>query len=152
MFKLDETQLIATLDKIPFFREFSQEEKISMASLSTHLMNFKDGISIIRQGRIESALYVLLKGKVKVTRDEQPRVDLAKLKPGAIFGEIAFISKRPRSTNVISMGDSMVLKIDSTLFDKVIKPVQNKIKDRIIQILIHRIDQMNKNLINAARS
>lgn len=115
--------------------------------LSSHLITFKPGTSIIRQGRKDTNLFVVLKGMVRITRDEQRNVDIAQLKAGPIFGEISFISKRPRITNVVSSDKVMVLKIDGDLLGLVSREVQNKIKNKIIEVLIHRIEDMNKSIL-----
>jgi len=44
-------------------------------------------------------------------------VTITKLKAGAIFGEIAYVAKRKRTTSVIADGDVIALRIDTKNID-----------------------------------
>lgn len=151
MVKLDKEQVLALMKKIHFFKEFTEEEKSGLASLQSQLINYGPDERIIREGEIDISLFVLLKGTVRVTCNELPRIDIIKLKTGAVFGEISFISKRPRSTNVIAEDKVLVLKIDGVLFDEISFEVQVKIKDKLVELLIQRLDDMNHVFIHHIR-
>lgn len=151
MVNLDKEQVLALMKKIHFFKEFTEEEKSGLASLKSQLVHYEPKAKIIREGEIDVSLFVLLKGTARVTCNELPRIDIIKLKPGAVFGEISFISKRPRSTNVIAEDKVLVLKMDGVLFDEISFEVQVKIKDKLVELLIQRLDDMNHVFIHHIR-
>jgi CRP-like cAMP-binding protein len=71
-------------------------------------------------------------------------VTIAKLKAGAVFGEIAYIAKRTRTTSVIADGDVIALKIHTNDIDTLLPSIPNKLKDKLIEILVNRLEAMNE--------
>ena len=76
---------------------------------------FGDGI--IKEGETDYSLFVLLKGVVAIVKNNPRQVTITKLKAGAIFGEIAYVAKRKRTTSVIADGDVIALRIDTKNID-----------------------------------
>ncbi|MGN7613221.1 cyclic nucleotide-binding domain-containing protein [Magnetococcales bacterium HHB-1] len=146
--------ILKLIEKIPFFWEFTQEEKASLvAQQDTFFANFKKGDYLIREESSESALYILIRGSVNVTKNQLPEVVIATLKPGAVFGEISFLTKQPRTTNVIANEDITVFTISGHKEMRTLDlSLQNKIKDQLINILVKRLDAMNSTLIKLMRS
>jgi CRP-like cAMP-binding protein len=58
---------------------------------------------------------------------------------GALFGEVSFLTKTPRTTNIFAKSNTRVLKLDPKLFDK--------LKDKFIAVLVNRISEMNTSLV-----
>jgi CRP-like cAMP-binding protein len=56
--------------------------------------------------------FIALRGVVNIIRNTS-EIKIAKLKGGAIFGEISYISKRSRTTNAIAGTNVVALKIES---------------------------------------
>lgn len=70
---------------------------------------YQDGAVIIREGSFGEGTYVLLDGKVEISRKIDGRkVVIAALEKGDVFGEISYIDRQPRSASVIAMGDVKV--------------------------------------------
>ena len=69
---------------------------------------------------------------------------IAKLKAGAVFGEIAYVAKRKRTTSVIPDGNVIALKIDTKNIDALKPAIPTKLKDNLIEILVKRLETMNK--------
>lgn len=60
------------------------------------------GDRIVRQGEPGDALFVLLSGIAEVTLDESPDRPMAVLGAGDTFGEISFLTMKPRIANVVA--------------------------------------------------
>lgn len=76
------------------------------------------GDSLFRRGEPGDVMYVILEGRVDVTIDD----DLVEsLEPGAILGEMALVSDRPRSANATAAIDSRVVPVDKTWFTYLIR-------------------------------
>ncbi|KMP11382.1 hypothetical protein UR09_03525 [Candidatus Nitromaritima sp. SCGC AAA799-A02] len=135
-------------NQVPFFKNFTKEERRFLASLDCNLIIFSPGESIIRQGETDRSLYILLEGSVAVTLDKSPETTITYLKPGSIFGEVSLISKRKRSTNVVSSGSSSVLKMDGEMINRLNPGLVSKVKDQVIDLLIQRLDAMNERFVD----
>ena len=54
---------------------------------------------------------------VAIVKNNPKEVTITKLKAGAIFGEIAYVAKRKRTTSVIADRDVIALRIDTKNID-----------------------------------
>lgn len=85
--------------------------------------NYVKGIILTREGEIESKFYILLDGRVSVTKTinniEQRR--LKELEAGDFFGEMALIHNAPRAATVTTLEPVTVLEIDREDFDRVLR-------------------------------
>ena len=114
-----------------------------MAWIDSHIAEYKKGEHIIRQGQNDSTIFVLLNDNLAITKDEVLDAELNTLNLGAIFGEVALITGKSRSTNVIGKKKVVVLKMYSYLLKTLDPAILNKFKDHILKILIGRLDEMN---------
>jgi serine/threonine-protein kinase len=144
-------QVLALFDKIDFFSEFTAEEKKVIGGLKSNIQKFQPNERIIKQGEADFSVFILLKGNVSITKNEHPDLTLNKLKAGDVFGEMSLLAKRLRSTNVIADSEVISLKLDGEHFDKIDPVIQNKFKDRFIEILIKRLDDMNEAIMKIVR-
>jgi CRP-like cAMP-binding protein len=74
---------------------------------------FTAGQVVFNQGEEGDALYIILQGEVSVERhsEEAPPRQLATLRAGSFFGEMALITNDPRSATVSALGDCELLVI-----------------------------------------
>lgn len=152
MLELSPKQLLDVFAKVSFFEFFTAAEKELLANFKSNMFGFTNGQYIIRQGDTDSAVYILLKGKANITKKEKAAVVINTLKAGSVFGEVAFLCHKNRSTNVVANGDAMVLKMDWVLFEQLPEETKNKIKDKLIDVLIQRLEDMNKVLLDQSRT
>ena len=125
-------------------------QTLEVYSPSLTVAPFNDSDFIIKEGDSNISLYVLIKGRVHITKDGN-ELPLATLYPGAIFGEMSFLSKKPRYSNVVADGAVIVIKMDGEFFRNVPPEIKDKIKDYLIDLLIHRLDAMNEALSKISR-
>jgi signal-transduction protein with cAMP-binding, CBS, and nucleotidyltransferase domain len=126
-----------TIPKFPVFDDFLEEEIQELFGIDGALQNYKDG----------SALFVLIEGEVKITKNQAPKIELNKLKPGTIFGESPLITNSTRLTNVIAKEDVAVLKLDASSFQALNPAIVNKFHARFNKLLIFRLNTMNDHLV-----
>ena len=142
--------LYEKIQDIEMFKHFTESEKQLFSSLEHSILGFNDGDFIIKEGDKNISLYVLIKGKVNITKAGND-LPLASLYPGAIFGEMSFLSKKPRYSNVVAEDAVIVIKMDGEFFRSVPPEIKDKIKDYLIELLIHRLDTMNEALSKISR-
>ncbi len=97
---------------IPLFAGFSQEEFNDF----TKVMNvhpLPGGLSIVEQNDQGKSVYLIASGSVNVftTLLSGERVDLAVLRSGDFFGEISFLTGKPRTATVETAEDAVILEI-----------------------------------------
>ena len=83
--------------------------------------SFAPGEVILQQGKKGNGLYVLLHGKVEVTRSEKgvdEPIPLAELGSGDIFGEMSLLTGNPTNATVTALEDAFVLRLSKKRFDE----------------------------------
>ncbi|MEO5327079.1 MAG: cyclic nucleotide-binding domain-containing protein [Magnetococcus sp. THC-1_WYH] len=139
------------LKELPFFQSFTMGEIDRLLENPDLVEHHKRGEYIIVQGSDQTRdLFVLVRGEVEITNAEHQHITY--LAAGSIFGEISFITNQPRISNVVALGDTIVVRIDKKSVDKVDPKLQLKIKDSLIDILILRLGDMNLKLVEKDRA
>ncbi len=112
---------LASADCLP--RPFRENQPLMAFLKEAHLLNRDDGEIIIREGEKSRSVFLILRGTVSViTEIGGNDLIIAKLGPGDIFGEMAFITGHPRTATVISDSpDLCLLELDYDLIEKMIE-------------------------------
>ena len=114
-----------------------------------NLQHFEDGKAILEEGKKNARVFVIQKGRVKVTRRSKAghEIILAELSEGQVFGEMSLIDGSTCSANVVALGDVSVSILDkSALFEA----FQSN-KDAVESVMTHlfqRMRTMNKRVVN----
>jgi len=143
--------ILHLMKKLVFFAVFTDSQIEYLAKLKNNILSSRAGQRIVRQGDFDTSLIILIKGKVKIFKTERPTVTLASLTPGTIFGEIAFLKNQPRTANAVAEMDSVYLNLDCDSFDTMDPLIQNKFRSRFLDILIGRLDDLNRRYIRDAQ-
>lgn len=101
------------LSKFKLFAGFKEDELATLLSLSD-CRTYQPGESIVTQGEQGLCMYVLIRGSVRVHFTDPATnrdVDLATLKEGDFFGELALVDDGPRSATVDALEETHVLRI-----------------------------------------
>ena len=80
---------------------------------------YQDGQIIFAEGSNGDWIYVVEEGEVEISKkvgDEKIVIEV--LKPGDVFGEMAYIDKTPRSATAAARGTTVVGILDRDLFDR----------------------------------
>ena len=114
---MEKHPILEFIERLPFFKEFSEDEKSKLVTTSGIFEKFKQGETIISEGDSGSALFVVLTGNIRITKasiasvkeghislQEPEDITIAELKAGSIFGEISLISDRPRNRVIVKCG------------------------------------------------
>lgn len=101
------------------FADFSVEELQQFLEL-TDPISAKPGEVIVKQDDPGDCMYIMVKGRARVVhRKEGHTIELATLKPGDFFGEIALVDEGPRSADVQAIEDCVLLKITQAVISAV---------------------------------
>lgn len=163
---MDKNPILEFIERLPFFQEFSDEEKAKLVNTSGIFEKYKDGETIISEGDSGSALFVVLTGSIRITKStlapvrdghislqEPEEITIAELKAGSIFGEVSLISNRPRNTNALADSQQVVvMKITQEIIERFNLVIQKKFQAQLIIILVERLDDMNTKYIKLKSS
>ena len=147
--------LLTRINQISFFEEFSSIEKETLLKKASIFKKYdKKGTIIFSEEQKGSSMYVILEGVIAITRasfanDKKEQVTLAKLKKGSVLGEISLLSNQSRTTSAIT--DSplvIVMVIDKQMLESFDLGIQKIFNKKMIEILIRRLDDMNKKYRN----
>lgn len=144
---IDETMVKNILDRLDLFSRFTEKEKKRILDFRTQYVVYRKGESIIREGSVDTAFYILLKGSVNIIKGKRT-FPIAKLEAGDFFGEISFLTNTPRTTTVIANELVIVLSVSKKMLNSLNAEIREKIKDKIIDKLVHRIGNMNEAIVS----
>lgn len=102
-----------SVPSIPLF-SYLDEDDFLEALGCVRVRRFSDGDAIISQGERNESVYIIADGEVTIERDDDhdgEAVTLARLRAGAVFGELALISDEPRQASAIAVGDVDLLEV-----------------------------------------
>jgi CRP-like cAMP-binding protein len=107
---VDET--IDFLSRVPLFESLSRRQLENLAKVA-HADQFKEGKDIVTQGEAGIGLYVIVSGKATVAHRQPDGTTsvVNVLKPTDFFGELALLSKGPRTASVVASEDTECLVI-----------------------------------------
>lgn len=105
------------LARVPLFRNCSKQELKRLSEVA-HIEPVATGAALTTEGTEGRTLYVLLQGGAKVTRNS---VRVADIEPGAVIGEMALLTHRPRNATVTITEPSEVAAIHAKDFDQLLK-------------------------------
>jgi CRP-like cAMP-binding protein len=107
-----DSEKVASLQHVPLFSMLEPKDLATLAAL-VHRQRFRKGQIIFSQGDAGNAMYVLLKGAVRMTLPSEsgPEVIVALLRPGDHFGELAVLDGGSRYVTAIAVENADVLTI-----------------------------------------
>jgi serine/threonine protein phosphatase PrpC len=138
------------LAHMPLFSRLTERELLRVMQ-AVEVREFKDHDVVIREGDKGDELFIVLEGKVSVSRGEQM---LTQLGQGEHVGEMALIRSVPRSATVTAVGDAELIAIRRTDFFEILRKeheIAVKMLWQFLGVLGDRLDQTNSQLHNAKR-
>ncbi|MBZ0118243.1 MAG: cyclic nucleotide-binding domain-containing protein, partial [Sandaracinaceae bacterium] len=139
-----EEPMRTTLEKVlllkgaSLFARVSSEDLMPLA-VAADERTYAKGETIVREGEVGDALFVILHGRVSVLRGGSR---LATLGPGETVGEMAVLDAEPRSATVRADEETAVLVIASEDFYEVLRE-QVEIAEGVIRTLTRRLREAN---------
>jgi len=100
------------IESVEIFAPLSAEEKEAVARSAIRSV-YAPGELILRRGDPGDSMFVIYRGNVQVrlpSRDGNPQ-QVAELKPGNFFGEMALLTGEPRNADVITVSEVETLEI-----------------------------------------
>lgn len=140
--KISDLKLLELLNRIPFFKHFSTNERTAFFASSLTFLQCRKGEDIIREGTNLTDFFILLSGSatVFINHGKDP---VAKVSAGYFIGEGAFVMNRPRTATVRTDTETFVIKLDQAALKRFPASIREKLKDQIINGMAMRLTDMN---------
>jgi CRP-like cAMP-binding protein len=107
-------------------------------------MRVGKGEVIFHKGTTGNTMFIILGGSVALFDGKK---QLAVLRTGDMFGEMAIINNEPRSASALAAEDSLLFVLDETTFHKLMtKSVAIRMLLNIIATMSHRLRKANERL------
>jgi CRP-like cAMP-binding protein len=111
-------QVPESLRDMPFLESFNDTQLDDVLNSSSYIQ-CEEGDTIIKEGAVDSRIYILLSGEVNVCKEG--KVLACMKRPGEVFGEIAVVNDDRRSASVVAAKSSVCLAVDQKFLQD-IKP------------------------------
>ena len=146
---MEKDPILIFVERLPFFQEFSGDEKSKLVNTQGIFKKYKAGGVIFSEGDSGSSLFVVLTGTIKIVRASNKRkgTGIAQLKAGSVFGEVSLISNRPRGTSAFAASEVVLMQISKKVIESFDLSIQKKFQTQLIQVLAQRLDDMNTKYI-----
>ena len=144
------TDRLAQLQGIELFAGLKPQALQLVARIATE-ESYKRGAKIFRHGDPGDKLYLILSGKVRISREVPGMGEeaLAVLGPGQVFGEMALLDESPRSADANVHDGCDLLAIARDNFDDLLflnKDLAYEVLWSIVRMLLRRLRETNDKL------
>lgn len=124
-----------SLRRLHFFDGFADEEIDEILNASS-ISTYAQGETIITEGEIDNAFYLIALGSAEVRKGRQA---IHRLQRGDCFGEIGFLTRAKRTASVVALEQVLALKVNAALMDQVSRDCQLKFYKVFTETLIYRL-------------
>jgi CRP/FNR family cyclic AMP-dependent transcriptional regulator len=130
------------LKAVRLFATCSRKELRAIAKLAK-IANVKQGVEIITEGDEGNTMYVVLVGTAKVSRGGRK---IASAGPGSSFGELALLSKGPRTASVTALSDMEVAIITRRKLTRTLEEAPDFAR-KLLESLADMVRENDKKLV-----
>ena len=147
---LDQPQIkVSAQDKfdaakgLDFFRGFPDTEIWEIVRASVWF-DIDVGETVVEEGDIDDAFFIIVRGKVDVSKRSQ---HLSELEAGDCFGEMGYLNRIKRTATVTALTPVSLIKINSTLIEQVTEQCQLRFYRVFLRILIDRLSTTSERVV-----
>jgi CRP-like cAMP-binding protein len=149
---MNKADLRAKLQTTSMFREFTAQELDQFLDLLDPV-TAKAGEVVVHQDEHGDSMYIVVEGECRVVHHKGGNyVELAVLRGGDFFGELALVDEGPRSADVVAVTDTALLKITQAIIAAVAGVYPSaafKLLVAIGRILVDRLRQTNQRYLDS---
>ena len=132
--RLGGNQKIDLIRKVPLFARCSRAELKEIAMLADEI-DLREGKEMTREGAPGREFFVLLEGTAEVKKNSRK---VNTLGPGDFFGEIALVSREPRTATVIATSPVRALVITDWSFRQLLDDAP-RVKTKVMEAMAERL-------------
>jgi len=128
-----------------------KEDEITKVADAIESRDFSDGDTIISQGDAADYFYIVVEGTVVAKRrgddksDPSKEIHLANISQGNFFGELAFLTNKPRAASIYASGSVKCACLDVQAFERLLGPCK-KLLERNMALYEAQLAQIAEGL------
>ena len=135
--------VVAYLGRVPLFSACTKKDLQHIAKYSDRVQ-VPAGTKLTQEGRVGYEFYVILDGKVSVSRDGR---EVNTLGPGDAFGELALLDRAPRNATVEAVTEVDALVMGQREFTAALDVVPT-LAHKLLVGLARRIHDIDAHAVN----
>lgn len=132
--RLGRNQKVELIGRAPLFARCSRKELGEIALVADEI-DLREGKELTRQGAPGREFFVLLEGTAEVRRNGRT---VNSLRAGDFFGEIALVSRAPRTATVVATSPLRALVVTDRSFRHLLEH-SPQIKTKVIEAMAERL-------------
>ncbi len=130
-------------ERIAIFRSLTAEDVRDILKMG-QVTDFRSGKTIFHEGTLGNNLFIVLKGEVSIYRRSK---EIAVLKRGEAFGEMAVLNDEPRTATASAKTDTRLFSLTDKQVHALIKtPNGTKVLMNVVHVLSERLADANAQL------
>lgn len=143
-------QAVDALREVPMFRNIDPKQ-LRLFAFMGETIKYRPGERVFEKGDEGDALYLVIDGAVEVLiPTERGEERIAEIGRREVFGEIAVLCDRPRTTAIAAKTDLLVLRLERSVILNFLNEFPN-VSIEIIKSIADRLEATN-NLLVATRA
>lgn len=131
---------LQALKRINFFKKFTSSELAEVIK-TTQWLKYEATEIIITEGDIENCFYIIIAGEVTVSKQGK---QLAVLKHGDCFGEMAYLGTTKRTATIEARGNTILMKINAPVIEQMTVNTQLCFYKTFSHTLIQRLNRTSE--------
>lgn len=135
---------------IPLLEGLSYPEALSFIRAGS-VLHCRKNMPIVKTGQMGREMFVILSGEVRVLAGPD-KAEVARLKRGDIFGELAYLTEVPRTADVVTTDDTELLVLSQDIVQRIMDKmpaIAARVLFNLSLILCARLGQSTRDLVNA---
>lgn len=120
--------------------------------MATQFLNrkiFYQNDIVFREGDPGDCAYLIEKGEIRITKNSPDGdLELGRLGPGAIFGEMAMIDLQPRMAKATALSDTTVTFVNHVMFEKKLKAADPFLR-ALLLIMVRNVRALSDQLVDS---
>ncbi len=115
------------------------------------VLHCRKNIPIVKTGQMGREMFVILSGEVRVLAGPD-KAEVARLKRGDIFGELAYLSEVPRTADVVTTDETELLVLSQEIVRRIMDKmpaIAARVLFNLSLILCARLGQSTRDLVTA---
>ena len=145
--RIDVQEKWTALRYLHFFKDFSDDQITEVVNASDW-KDFKKNEVIVSEGDIGTSFFIVTKGGVEVYKKDRV---IGTMKQGDCFGEIAFITKKPRGASIVARTDVTLMSVSGPLMEQASPETQIQYYRVFLENLISRLSQTTEKLVESTK-